>query len=146
MSTSVTVSWDIDPELQLDVDENRIEQAVHLTLRFRNFAAASVSVVVSGHKLVRELNREYLGHDYNTDVISFTLSEKDEPMDGEVYIDAETAAERADEFEATVDNEVLRYIIHGVLHLTGMDDGTEELRMSMREVEDHVLSRLNSSS
>jgi len=101
-----------------------------------------VTLVQSNHELVRELNREYLGHDFETDVLSFRYSENDSSIEGEIYVDLDTALERCDEFGASFEAEVLRYTIHGALHLTGLADDTAERKAAMHAVEDRHLVEL----
>lgn len=101
-----------------------------------------LSVILTDHDTVRHLNREHLGHDYNTDVLSFPLSEPDAEapvVDGEIYVDLDTAAERHDEFDTTFEREAFRYAVHGVLHLLGYDDASDAERTAMRETEDRYL-------
>lgn len=101
-----------------------------------------VSVVLADHATVLDLNRRFLEHDYITDVLSFPLGEDDAPgLAGEVYVDLDTAAERHKEFNASFAEEALRYVIHGVLHLMGYADTTEEGQQKMRAKEDHYLRR-----
>lgn len=100
----------------------------------------SLSVVLTGHARVLSLNREYLQHDYHTDVLSFDLSEEaGGAIDGEIYVDLDTALERHAEFGAGFDAEVLRYAIHGLLHLIGYDDASDEGAAVMSELEDRYL-------
>ncbi len=112
-----------------------------------------VSLVLAGHETVRSLNRDYLEHDYNTDVLAFSFSEPASPpepadadppppplVEGEVYVDVETAAERHDEFGASLEEEVCRYIVHGVLHLLGYTDKTKDANRTMHRLEDRYLA------
>jgi probable rRNA maturation factor len=101
-------------------------------------AWAHLSVVLADHETVLSLNKEWLDHDWNTDVISFLLEEA--PIEGEVYVDVETAAERHGEFDAPLTEEILRYVVHGILHLCGHDDASEEERAAMRVLEDRYLA------
>lgn len=121
------------------LSESALINVVQTALSFRSVDSGSVSVVVADHSVVRELNRTYLNHDYNTDVLSFLLSDSEQSLDGEVYVDLETAIERCSEFSVSPIAELYRYIIHGVLHLTGMDDATDEQRSEMADVEDRIL-------
>lgn len=86
---------------------------------------------------VRRLNRKYLGHDYDTDVLSFEIDRTADGLEGEVYVDVETAAERCSEFGSQEREEIERYTIHGLLHLAGYDDDTAENKDRM-----HVLENL----
>ena len=106
-----------------------------------------VSIVLADHATVLELNRRFLDHDYVTDVLSFPLGENDGAgLTGEVYVDLDTAAERHAEFGASFTDEALRYVIHGVLHLMGYTDSTEEGRQAMRAKEDHYLVQARPSA
>lgn len=122
------------------VDQRRLEQLVRTVVRGEALELRSVSIVCSDHETVRQLNRDYLNHDYNTDVLSFSLSDAEGAVEGEVYVDLDTADERHEEFGVTFDQEVARYVVHGVLHLTGYDDATDEEKRRMRELEDEYLS------
>ena len=100
----------------------------------------SLTVVFSDHARVLELNRTYLGHDYETDVLAFSYAEGEE-IDGEIYVDLDTAAERHEEFGASFEAEALRYAVHGLLHLIGYSDKTEAGQEDMRHRENGYLGR-----
>ena len=85
-----------------------------------------------------QMNRDFLGHDYHTDVITFPLEER--PLEGEIYIDLDTAAAQAREYGVRFQLEVRRLVIHGMLHLLGYDDATPTLRAEMSALEDRFLS------
>ena len=87
-----------------------------------------------------DINNNYLAHDYFTDIITFDNSEEEGIIKGDVFISVERARENAFEFNVTFENEVLRLIIHGVLHLIGFMDGTAEEKLTMRRKEDYYLS------
>lgn len=101
----------------------------------------SLSVVLADHRLVLDLNQRHLERDYITDVIAFDLRQTPGvgPLDGEIYVDLDTAAERAPEFGVRFTDEVWRYAVHGLLHLAGHRDDTESGRQAMRELEDRYL-------
>lgn len=122
-------------------DESRITTIAESVFSGEERAFESLSVVLADHETVLALNREWLDHDWHTDVISFLLEE--DPIDGEVYVDVETAAERHAEFDTSLTQEVERYVIHGILHLCGYNDATDEERAHMRSLEDRYLAALN---
>jgi rRNA maturation RNase YbeY len=105
-------------------------------------AFESISVVLSNRTEIRALNRRFLGHDYPTDVLSFLLTD-DNPHEGEVYVDLDMASERCEEFGSSFELEAYRYIIHGVLHLLGMDDSTPEKKEQMHFAENEILKTLS---
>ena len=91
---------------------------------------------------MRDLNRRYLNHDYDTDVLSFLLDEANDQLDGEVIVSADTAIRRAGEFEWSANDELVLYLVHGTLHLTGCDDHSEGDRAQMRRLEIKYLQEL----
>lgn len=105
-----------------------------------------VGIVLDGRANVHRLNREYLGHDRPTDVLSFTIDRTDDGLEGEVYVDLDTAAENAIRFGTTYEQEVARYVVHGLLHLAGRDDATDDDRELMRALEDSYLTSFRSGS
>lgn len=126
------------------VNTDHLTDLVHTVLDGEGRSLRHVSVVCADHETVRRLNREYLDHDYNTDVLSFSLAEANEAdraVEGEVYVDLDTAAERYDEFDTTYEEEVARYVAHGVLHLVGYDDATTSGKDEMHRLEDEYLQR-----
>lgn len=129
---------------RLRPDEASLRAAVRRVAAGESVEVASLGIVLAGHTLVRDLNVRYLGHDYDTDVLSFALEEFDAEglrvVDGEIYIDLDTAAERAPEFGVTFEHEVARYLVHGLLHLIGYDDDAPEDRRAMRRLEDRYLA------
>lgn len=101
-----------------------------------------LGVVVTTDEDVLALNRQYLGHDYNTDVISFSMEDEDDsaafltPADrplylGDVVISYERAAEQAPDYNLSTEQEVANLLVHGLLHLLGWDDTDDAAREAM---------------
>ena len=82
---------------------------------------------------LKRLNREFLGKDYPTDVLSFPEAGSGSPFIGEMAISIDRAAEQADEFGHTLEDEVAILMLHGVLHLIGMDHERDRGRMRRTE-------------
>ena len=92
----------------------------------------SVSVVVVDDAEIRRINRDALGHDYATDVVTFDLGDADDDLlDGEIVISDEFAESAAAEAGHAPDVELLFYVCHGLLHLAGHDDDTPAKRRRM---------------
>ncbi|MEM9996307.1 MAG: rRNA maturation RNase YbeY [Bacteroidota bacterium] len=125
------------------LDDTTVRATVTRVLNGEGFTVRDISIVLADHATVLDLNRAWLDHDYTTDVLSFNLDEDvlaEGFVEGEVYVDLDTAAERAPEFGTTFETEALRYVIHGVLHLVGYDDATPEQKATMHALEDRYLA------
>ena len=90
-----------------------------------------------------EMNKEFLGHDYFTDIITFDESDlKEGYIAGDIFIDVETVRDNARLYGATAREEMLRVIVHGVLHLCGQKDKTPRTERQMHKKEDKYLALL----
>lgn len=99
-----------------------------------------VNVIYVNSDYITELNEDYLKHEGDTDVITFTLNEEDEELMGEIYICVQVADRQAKEYKVSLRNELNRLSTHGALHLCGYDDNTDELRKAMSQLEDKYMS------
>ena len=95
----------------------------------------------SDEKLL-EINRERLGHDFYTDIVTFPLTDCKNLLSSEFCLSIDRIKENAETFGRTYESELHRVIIHGVLHLIGFDDHTEEDEKEMREKEEESLKLL----
>ena len=87
-----------------------------------------------------DINRRFIGHDYYTDHIGFDYS-KDGALSGDIYISLDTVRTNSELFGVTFDQELRRIIIHGLLHLCGLRDKTDEERDHMQQAEDKALTQ-----
>ncbi len=95
----------------------------------------------SDEKLL-EINRERLGHDFYTDIVTFPLTDCVAVLSSEFCISVDRIKENAETFGRSFESELHRVIIHGVLHLIGYDDQTEEEKREMRSLEEEALALL----
>lgn len=96
-------------------------------------------VIMTSDRKVYEINSEFLGHDYNTDIITFNYN-KGKIINGEIYISVDRVKENAKEFCVAFKAEIRRVIFHGFLHLCGYDDSTEVQKRKMTEMEEMYLA------
>lgn len=99
-----------------------------------------VSYIFCSDERLREMNVEFLDHDYYTDVITFPYSE--DAVHGDVFISSDRVADNAQSLGVTFEHELCRVLVHGVLHLAGYLDKTAEAEKVMREREDFYLAKL----
>ena len=131
----------LDEQENIPVDLSRIRAVCVKILADSGITCGRIGVVLVDNEMIHELNRNFLKHDYPTDVISFQVESNPEEgyLEGEVIASVEMAKQRAPEFQWGTDDELLLYVIHGLLHLVGFDDIDEKDRLVIREKERYYL-------
>jgi len=86
-----------------------------------------------------EINKQYLDHDYFTDIITFDNSEEEGKLEGDIYVSIDRVKDNAQNLNIDFETELRRVLIHGLLHLIGYEDSTEDLKNQMRAKEDECL-------
>ncbi|MEM9366552.1 MAG: rRNA maturation RNase YbeY [Planctomycetota bacterium] len=120
-----------------------ITRAVRAAAAQQGFQRGQIGVRLTGDATIREINREFLSHDYATDVISFGYGHDQDSrfLEGELVASVETALSQAIDNEQTPDNELILYVVHGTLHIAGLDDQDDASRAEMRRAEAESLRR-----
>ena len=131
----------VNRQRKLPVDRRRIRRAIRAILEDAGVAEACVSVAVVDDPAIARLHQQFLGDPQPTDVLSFLLERSPEVLEGEVVVSAETAWTSAPHYHCTAADELLRYVIHGTLHLVGYDDATPRKRAVMKKREDAYLKQ-----
>jgi probable rRNA maturation factor len=132
---SVTTIAIANRQTLLRVDRVRIRRAVRAIAAEEIAGRAAISVAVVDDAAIAKLNEQFLHHRGPTDVLSFLLHEEDGVLEGEVVVSAETALRAAPRYDWSAEEELLLYVIHGVLHLAGYDDAAPADRKVMRNRE-----------
>jgi len=101
----------------------------------------NLNIIFCSDNYLLKMNKEYLGHNYFTDVITFDYSEEN-LISGDVFISVDTVKENAKNYEVSFENELFRVIIHGVLHLIGYNDKTDKEQEEMTIKENYYLDKL----
>jgi rRNA maturation RNase YbeY len=101
----------------------------------------SISYIFCSDEKILEVNRNFLNHDYYTDVITFDYTENG-VVSGDIFIGTDTVKSNAGQFNTDCHEELLRVMIHGVLHLCGVCDKSPEEREAMTKQENIALKRL----
>lgn len=106
---------------------------------------SKINIVFCSDQYLLLINKQYLNHDYYTDIITFPYhkSNQNSPIEGDIFISIPRIEENANEYFTNFTDELHRVIIHGVLHLIGYNDISENDKALMKQKEDYYLSKRN---
>ena len=122
------------------LDERKVSRWIKSVAADYGFAVGNINYIFCSDERELEVNRQFLGHDYYTDVITFDYSTPSS-LSGDIFISLDTVRSNAEMVETSFDHELLRIIIHGVLHLTGQGDKTPETKVQMTAKEESALAK-----
>ena len=120
------------------LDERKVGRWIRAVAAEYGYGVGNINYIFCSDERELEVNKEFLGHDYYTDVITFDYS-TESTLNGDIFISLDTVRSNAEMVGATFDQELLRILIHGVLHLTGQGDKTPETKVQMTEKEEKAL-------
>lgn len=106
-----------------------------------NTPLESLTYIFCSDKYLLDINRQHLQHDYFTDIITFNMADKFQPVTGEIYISIDRVKDNASSFGVSFKQELHRVIFHGALHLCGYKDKNKQQETLMRAMEDKYLKR-----
>lgn len=122
------------------LDERKVTRWIKSVAADYGFSVGQINYIFCSDERELAVNREFLGHDYYTDVITFDYSTPS-VLNGDIFISLDTVRSNAEMVGCTFDAELLRILIHGVLHLTGQGDKTPETKAQMTEKEEKALAK-----
>lgn len=123
-----------------NIVETEVSAWVKSTAATYNKVVGDINYIFVDDETMLDINRRFIGHDYYTDHIGFDYS-KDGALSGDIYISLDTVRTNSELFGVTFDQELRRIIIHGLLHLCGLRDKTDEERDHMQQAEDKALTQ-----
>lgn len=125
-------------EFELPIKKEQLEQWLEAVIASENKTLGEIGYVFCSDVYLLKLNQDYLEHDTYTDIISFDYSYGN-TLEGEIYISTERLEENADKYGVPFTKELQRVLVHGILHLCGYKDKTEEEASKMREKEEEKM-------
>ena len=123
------------------LDERKVTKWIKAVAADYGFAVGNINYIFCSDERELEINRQFLGHDYYTDIITFDYSTSS-TLNGDIFISLDTVRSNAEEVGCSIEHELHRILIHGILHLTGQGDKTPETKAQMTEKEEKALKKL----
>lgn len=121
------------------LDQARVTRWITRVAAGYGFGVGEITYIFCSDERILEVNRQFLGHDYYTDVITFDYSTRTR-VAGDIYISLDTVRSNSEQVGVAFEQELLRILIHGVLHLTGQADKTPETKAVMTAKEEAALA------
>lgn len=123
-------------------EKRKVAAWLKLVAEQEGYTLGDVTYIFCSSEVHRKMNIDFIGHDYFTDIITFDYSDlKGEGVvSGDIFIDVETVADNARIYGTTARQEMLRVVVHGVLHLCGQKDKTPRAEKQMHRKEDKYLA------
>lgn len=119
-------------------NESKINAWLNRVVLSENFSLGNVVYAFFNDNDLKQINIKHLNHDFYTDIISFDETKKNE-VSGNIAISIERVKENAKIFNVSFENELLRVVVHGMLHFMGYNDGNEEEKKKMKKKENLTL-------
>lgn len=123
------------------LDKASVERWIRSVAADHGFAVGDITYIFCDDEKILSVNREFLQHDYYTDVITFDYSTHDR-VSGDIFISLDTVHSNAEQLGVPFEQELYRILIHGILHLTGQGDKTPETKQQMTDKENAALAKL----
>ena len=136
------ISFQADNISMPPIDFRKVEQWIKSVAAQHGFSVGDLNYIFCDDEKILAVNREFLQHDYYTDVITFDYTTRTR-VNGDIYISLDTVATNAQQVGAPFLHELHRIIIHGLLHLTGQADKTPETKAQMTAKEEDALRHLH---
>ena len=123
----------------IDFHKNHIVQLINLSLEGTKYTQVKINLIFCDNDKLNSFKREYFNDDVLTDIVTFPIK-NDNDLEAEIYISIEMAKINADEYNVSLNNEISRLIIHGVLHLIGFNDDKEDAKKIMFSKQEEIIS------
>ena len=128
------ISFNYETDFQLE-NETQFSDWISRVILSESKKEGDINYIFCDDEYILEINKQYLDHDYYTDIISFDYSVGNE-LNGDIFVSIDRVKENATDFNVTFDEELKRVIIHGILHYCGYKDKSDEDEALMRSKED----------
>ncbi len=124
---------------KIKIDKLLIHKLVKQLKNYFDLNISSLAINFVTSEEIEKINVDYLSHHYSTDIITFNYDGKKNLIDGEIFISSNDAKQNAQKYKVSFNEEILRLVIHGILHLLGYDDKTQPQKKIMKKYENQLL-------
>lgn len=138
MSRFITV---FDDTPKFSVRKREIHKLIKELSREFNFKIEMLDIFFIPSEEMIELNNQYLKHNYDTDILTFDYSVSKDLISADIFISYKMAEENAKKYKVDFNNEIIRLIIHGILHIIGYDDKTPSEKRKMKRKENELTKK-----
>ena len=128
--------------LKYPINKENLKLFCKKILNYRGYTLYLVSIIFVSQEKLKKMKKKYFKKDMYTDVIAFNLNEKNEDLEGELYISYNYVKHNAKCYKTNFEEEIRRVIAHGLLHLIGYEDSTIKLKKEMTKFEDFFINFL----
>ncbi len=124
------------PEYYIDI--STVNNWIQKCVKSKRYKNNIICIIFTTDKNLLDINKQFLQKDYLTDIITFSYSENNE-LSGDIFISIDRVKENAQKYDVSFRDEILRVIIHGILHLMGYEDYNDQDKQVMRNEENLLL-------
>lgn len=121
-------------------EKRKVKQWLNKVIADHNFLCGDINYIFCSDEHLLQINKDFLNHDYYTDIITFDQSDADDEISGDIYISVDRVKENSLTHGNFLEEEIRRVMVHGILHLLGFSDKTKEEESTMREKEEACLT------
>jgi probable rRNA maturation factor len=130
------------PHIEKNYFKRLVRKIIKVILADENVMCETINIKFCGDRDIKILNKKYLSHNYETDILTFYYENDVKSIDSDILISTDTVKKNSVNYKSGFENELLRVIIHGILHLCGYKDLTIRQKEVMKEKENYYLTKL----
>ena len=130
------------PHIEKNYFKKLVRRIIKVILKDEKFACGTINIRFCDDNEIKIYNKKYLSHNYETDILTFYYENDVNSIDSDIMISVDTIKRNSVKYKSGFENELLRVIIHGVLHLCGYKDSTIIQKAKMREKENYYLKKI----
>ncbi len=127
------------------LDYTKIKLWLSSLINKHQYQLLEVNYILCSDEYLLKVNKEYLNHDYYTDIITFDNSDQDKEIEGDIFVSIDRVKNNSADLQTNILEETIRVLAHGILHLCGYKDKTPEDASTMRSEENKAIELYNNS-